>query len=106
MTNNDAMLVIFRSASRGLAVYELTAADAVDMSQLCDDCQSVGPLFHEGSTGFSISPAIDRLQLRPGRLQLLALLRGNILLFQPLPPPTSHLLYLLDYPKSYPILYY
>ena len=67
-----------RSASGGLAVYELSASDIVNMFELRDDRQGLGSLFHEGSTGFSISPAIDCLQLRPGRLQHLALLRGNI----------------------------
>jgi len=63
------------SASGGLAVYELSASDIVNMFELRDDRQGLGSLFHEGSTGFSISPAIDCLQLRPGRLQHLALLR-------------------------------
>ena len=67
-----------RSASGGLAVYELSASDIVNMFELRDDRQGLGSLFHEGSTGFSISPTIDCLQLRPGRLQHLALLRGNI----------------------------
>lgn len=64
-----------RSTSGGLAVHELSVTDIVDMFELCDDCQGVGSLFHEGPTCFSISPAIDRLQLHPGRLQHLAVLR-------------------------------
>ena len=61
-----------------MAVYELADVDAVHLSDVRDDRQSVRSVVHEGPARLRISPAAHLLQFRTGRLQHVALLRGNI----------------------------
>ena len=66
-----------RSASRELAIYELAYGHAVHLPHIRSDRQSLRTGLHEGPTALRVPPATDLLQFCTGRLQHVALLRGN-----------------------------